>query len=380
MILRPNRRRPRTHKGAALALLLALLLVMSSWAGAEKLDSEAAEQGREKTTLMFVSDYQHKDGWKDPPETLSALLDALEKADVHPDNAVICGDYSTFHGKNNHNGNPKSAIGKIKHIFIAHNKDWKAEQMIFVQGNHDKKTKDISAPGLHEFDEYLVYVLNDETEYPSAQGPKKRKGIVQAGAKRLEKCLKKLVKRGESRPVFLAAHVPLHFTGRTARRGDNIYAEILFKVISKYGTKLNLVYLYGHNHDDGWDSYMGGSCCFRAPGDSLLIPKVKGKKKRTKSYVKRMLNFTYLNAGYTGYFAKGSGESALTCTVCTIEEKTLTFQRYVENGPHLLSGKGTPNKAVNDKKLIPKQYYGRKRTGSFRLKRRKIRQRAGSVE
>lgn len=352
----------------AFSLLLALITALSLCCSAF---AEAAPAKSRGTTLLFFSDFQHKDGWKDPNETLAGLLDALESSGVRPDNALICGDYSAIHGRNNHNGDPRPGIMQIKEEFTnQYGEDWDNDSMIFVQGNHDRKTGDISAPGLHAYDDYLVYVMNAETEYPSAQVSRKRKAIVQSGAKRLKKCLEKLVKAKETRPVFLASHVPLHFTARTSRKGDNLYASYLFEVLNSYGTKLNLVYLFGHNHDNGWDSYMGGSCIFRKPGDFLLIPKEK-RKKKAPWYAKKTITFVYMNAGYCGYFAQASGESRLNCSTCTIKDGKLLFQRYSESGKCPLNGAGRANKTKNDKKLIPAKYYGKRKTGSFAVTRRK---------
>lgn len=313
------------------------------------------------SVLVFASDFQHKDGWKDPPETLSGVLDAVYGADLQPDNILFCGDYTTLHGQKNYYSDTHLAVEKIKSIVLDHDKGFPVEDMIFVQGNHDKLTDDISESGLHEYSDYLVYVLNTEKDYPWRQGKKKLKKEVQQGALRLKKCLESLKEKGEMRPIFLAGHVPLHFSGRTSKlqgTGDNLYAAQLFEVINEEAEELNLVYLYGHNHSRGWDSYLGGSCVFRAPGDWILVPRPGKKERVTSKYSKETIHFTYLNAGYVGYFSSAGGEDALTCTVCELFDDSLRFSRYDENGLHILSGEGTPNPAKDDRALIPEKYYG----------------------
>lgn len=317
------------------------------------------------SVLVFASDYQHRDGWEDPPVTLNRILDVVYGEGIQPDNFIFCGDYTALDGHNNYNANPHDAIEEIKGICIAHDALLDTEQMIFEQGNHDEKTEDISDSGLHEYEDYLVYVINTEEDFPWGQGKRQREETVIRGAMRLRDCLDELIERGETRPVFLASHVPLHFSGRTSYlqgSGDNLYSRHLFEVINAAGEDLNLIYLYGHNHSRGWDSYLGGSCVFREPGDWLLIPKVEENEKVTSQYTQETLTFTYLNAGYVGYFVSEGKEdqleSTLTCAVCEIKGDRLTFTRYSVDGAYLLNGEGKRNPAKDDTRLIPQEYYG----------------------
>lgn len=64
------------------------------------------------------------------------------------------------------------------------------------------------------------------------------------------------------------------------------------------------------------------------------------------------------NAGYVGYFSSAGGEDTLTCTICELQEDGMVFSRYSEDGLHILSAVGTPNPAVDDRKLLPEEYYG----------------------
>lgn len=322
----------------------------------EQRDSE--EKG---SVLFLASDYQHRDGWGNPPDTLSSVLDAVYEAGIAPNNAILCGDYTTEHGHNNYNANPHIAIQEIKKIFLDHDPDWNTDEMIFVQGNHDERTEDISDSGLHEYEDYLVYVLNTEVDFPWRQGKNKQERKTMEGALRLQKCLDDLRREGEERPIFLAAHVPLHFSGRTSSlqgTGDNLYARYLFNVINEEAEELNLVYLYGHNHSRGWDSYLGGSCVFREPGNWILVPDPAEGEHVTSSYTQETIRFTYLNAGYVGYFSSAGGEAALTGTICEVWGDHLVFSRYAKDGLHILSAVGTPNPAKDDRQLIPEEYYG----------------------
>lgn len=322
---------------------------------------EATAQPGPGTVLLFASDFQHRDGWEDPPVTLNKVLDAVYDAGVKPDNFIFCGDYTAKDGKNNYNSDPHASVEEIRRIYAAHDAALDNEQLIFVQGNHDLLTTDLSTAGLHEFEDYLVYVLNTETEYPWGQGKYGRGELVRCGAERLEHCLGVLARRGETRPIFLAGHVPLHFSGRTSPlqgTGDNVYARELFRVVQEAGTQLNLVYLYGHNHSRGWDSYLGGSCVFREAGDELLVPDPEEGETDTARYTVEELSFTYLNAGYVGYFSSAGGEDALTCTVCELWPDRLVFTRYDEFGVHQLSSVGARNPAKDDRALIGPEHYG----------------------
>jgi hypothetical protein len=111
-----------------------------------------------------------------------------------------------------------------------------------------------------------------------------------------------------------------------------LYSAFLFDVINQYGKNLNLVYIYGHNHSRGWDSYLGGSCVFRAPGQWILIPRPEEGERVTSNYTKEMISFTYLNAGYVGYFSSAGGEDTLNCTICSIFDDHLSFSRYSADG------------------------------------------------
>ncbi len=318
---------------------------------------------REKkgSVLVFASDFQHKDGWADQTVTLSGVLDSVYEAKLQPDNLIFCGDYTTRHGHKDYYSDTHLAVEKIKEIVLDHDPDFPVEDMIFNQGNHDELTDDISESGLHEYPDYLVYVLNMDTDFPWRQGVNGSKKLVQQAALRLKKCLEGLIEQGETRPVFLAGHVPLHFSGRTSKlqgTGDNLYAEELFEVINEAAADLNLVYLYGHNHSRGWDSYLGGSCVFRAPGDWLLIPRPEEGERVTSNYSKETIRFTYLNAGYVGYFSSAGGEETLTCTVCELFDDSMRFSRYAVDGIHILSAEGAANPAKDDRALIPSEYYG----------------------
>lgn len=327
-----------------------------------------AETDSNVTTVVFGSDYQHMKAKNGKPESipkknLNAILGSMYAKGVKVDGAVICGDYSTGSKGTYGPANQESAISGIVSTFQAYDNTIGANRIAFVQGNHDSM-KSISERGLHDYGNYLVYVLNCKSEYPDDQDEDANKNAVYNGAKRLNDTLNDLLKRNESRPIFIAGHVPLHITKRTTY-GDNTYAGVMFDVINQYGEYLNLVYLCGHNHNRGFDNYMGGSCYFREPGESLLVPSPSNGAKSTSSYKVKKLNFVYMNAGYLGYYsAENNSDNTLTCGVCRIYQDKLTFFRYSKDGPHCLSANGSKDAYADDSGMIPRKYYGRIKSGA----------------
>ena len=103
---------------------------------------------------------------------------------------------------------------------------------------------------------------------------------------------------------------------------------------------LNIIFLYGHNHSSNWDDYLGGAAVFLTKGDSMIV--AQGGK---KTYKEMTLSFTYMNAGYVGYFrSRNDGsERDLTMTVFEITDDKVVIKRYSENGLHDLKSAGVPN-------------------------------------
>lgn len=227
--------------------------------------------------------------------------------------------------------------------------------MIFVQGNHDAMTEALSDTGLYEFDDYLVYVLNTQTAFPWKQGALGMSAVVRNAAENMKDCFDDLIAAGETRPVIIAGHVPLHFSARTSplhTTGDNLYSSFIFETVNEAGQSLDCIYLFGHNHSKGWDSYLGGSCVFRGKGDTLLIPTYEEGDTDTTSYSEETLNFTYLNAGYLGYFSDSGADDTLTCTVCEIYDHELVLTRYSADGICHIRADGGANPYRDDTELI----------------------------
>lgn len=381
-------------------------------------------------SVFFASDYQAEDGWPAPSENLAGILNAIISDGKRIDNAVFCGDYTNDRDLHDYQLSPEESISEIRSVVAdevgissmrdeeestdndamdtsansternsdEYGKDELGDDaselfdpagMIFIQGNHDRLTESISSSGLHEFDDYLVYVLNTENDFPWKQG--KTAGClakVTRASQEMKECLDDLISRGETRPVFIAGHVPLHFTARTSSRhttGDNLYSSLIFDVVNEAAGSLDIVYMTGHNHSKGWDCYMGGSSFFRMPGDTILIPEYDRLSVNSDNYREETLRFAYMNAGYVGYYMNcgteeldngtygqySAADETLTGTLCDITADEIIITRYSEDGVHQLGADGAadPYKGGIDTDLIPEKYYGRKVASPVRIAR-----------
>ncbi len=359
----------------------------SEQTGEPQAEDEAVEGSAPLATLFFASDYQAEPGFDAPADTLRSILAAARTDGKDIEKVIICGDYTNDAVLHDYQLSPDESITEIRGIVadecpaLAAERDAGdpdgSEGIFFVQGNHDKMTEQISPSGLYEYDDYLIYVLNTEEDFPWKQG--KKSGClakVSKSSEAMKECFDKLIEKGETRPVFIAGHVPLHFTARTSSRhttGDNLYSSLIFDVVNDAANDLDIVYMFGHNHSKGWDCYMGGSSVYKAPGDTILIPSFNEYKVDTDTYTKETLRFTYMNAGYVGYYMNcapaeydaddpgryAAADSALTGTVCEIYEDRVVITRYDISGQHDLGheGEADPYKGGIDAGLIPESEY-----------------------
>ena len=340
-------------------------------------------------TVFFASDYQKEPGFDAPADTLRAILKAAKADSKAIDKIVICGDYTNDAVLHDYQLSPDDSIEEIRGIAKEEIPGISDDDMFFVQGNHDKLTEQITESGLHDEGDYLVYVLNTEADFPWKQG--KKSGClakVTKSSEAIKECFDELISKGETRPVFIAGHVPLHFTARTSSRhstGDNLYSSLIFDVVNEAAKDLDVVYMFGHNHSKGWDCYMGGSSVFKNPGDTILVPAFNELKVDTDTYSEETLRFTYLNAGYTGYYMNcapaqydandpdryAAADMTLTGTVCEIYKDRIVITRYDTGGVHVLghAGEGDPFKGGIDAGLIPEDKYSKETQSPFTIKR-----------
>ncbi len=298
-------------------------------------------------TVMFASDYQFDYGTL-PKRILLDISGTVLKDGKCPDSFVLCGDVTNESGYSNYNA---SVEGTVKSIVESEAviKDTFGEDTDYhvFQGNHDPFLPDyMDATGAYEYEDYILYVINTEGYNPWAQGVTQSEEIVRNAAEKLDEYLTEKIADCDHRPVFVATHVPLHFSGRTSSRfgvGDNMYSRYFFDVLNRAGEFLDIVFIFGHNHSKGFDNYLGNGSIFLPRGGLILIPDTTGvTTPYTDKYTRETLNFTYMNAGYVGNIANSeSPENAdLTATVVEIYEDDMVFSRYGMYGVHVLCGEG----------------------------------------
>ena len=141
-----------------------------------------------------------------------------------------------------------------------------------------------------------------------------------------------MIAAGDTRPVIVLTHVPLHHTRRDSG-GDNLYSSYIFDVLNQAAKTLDIIFLFGHNHSSSYDDYIGGSVNLLAPGDEIRLPDRANKS--TSTYLTQTLAFTYANCGYVGYSGNGVSDTstnALTVGCIRLTENSIRFVRYSENG------------------------------------------------
>ena len=354
---------------------------------AETAKEEAKDESPD-AVIFAASDYQEDSHFEEPGDTLRGLIKAVRKDGKEPDAALFCGDYTNDAKLHDYQLSPEDSIDEIRKV-VDEESSVGDEDTIFIQGNHDKLTESIAEDGLHEFDDYLIYVLNTEDDFPWKQGVTPGcLAKVTKSSEEMKECFDRLIRAGEKRPVIITGHVPLHYTARTSSRhttGDNLYSSLIFDVVNSAAADLDIIYLFGHNHSKGWDCYLGGSSVYMAPGDTMLLPVYDESRVTTNEFTESTINFTYMNAGYTGYYMNcGPGEyssdpdsqfraadETLTCSVIEVYEDRIEITRYDKDGKHQLgaAGEADPYKGGIDDGLIGPEHYSKAVEGTAVIER-----------
>ena len=263
--------------------------------------------------LLFGSDYQQSSNRK---KNFTAILNNIKNNNIKPSLISILGDYQdSGTALSGSESGLKEANSIIKSVFPL-------TGSLFIQGNHDPSSnKYLTKTGGYEATNYVIYVINED-DFPSSSSTSNSR--VNNVASKLDSYLKNMVDWKIKKPVFVITHVPLHKTSRN----DNKPANILINVLNKYGDKLDIIFMFGHNHSGGYDNCNGGSINFIKKGDKL-----------TYAAGTNTIKFTYMNAGYVGWSAnsnslvtcsgnKVTSTNILTASIFKIEDKTITIERY----------------------------------------------------
>ena len=316
-----------------LLLLLTLILIITQ--GCTNAKYETAE-----TVIIACSDFQNPNGSKAGKNEILSIITSIESDGINSADALLfCGDYDY----ETYNDQEKviDGIANLKSAFSG----FVDGQMVLAQGNHDTPagTNGMSKSGANDptNDAYGVFVINNDDYmwYNSDEEAIKNTAVS------LNNYLTDKINAKFKKPIFILSHLSLHYSMRTVNDGDGMFANYIFDVLNSAAESgLNIIFLYGHNHSNGWDDYLGGSSVFLAKGDKILIAQAD----RT-IYKEETLNFTYMNAGYVGYYSNVNGaDDSLTITVFKIDGDGLTICRYSKNGLHLLKSKGVRNSYKNE--------------------------------
>ncbi len=265
--------------------------------------------------LLFGSDYQG-DSRK---SNFKAILENVKRNGINPSLVSILGDYNTSgYDTNSSMKGLKEANSIIKEVFPN-------SGSLFIQGNHDDAGNIyLTKTGGYEATNYVIYVVNED-DFPWKSAKKSK---VSAIANNLDKYLSNLVDLNIRKPVFFITHLPLHYSSR----GDNEYAYLLVDALNKYGDKLDIFVMFGHNHSSKYDDCLGGAVNYIEKGAKMKHFASKGTTSTT-------IKFTYLNAGYIGLAKNTNGlvscsgtkvtsTNVLTMTMFKIENTDILIERY----------------------------------------------------
>ena len=318
-------------------IILILLLFLCSCSIEDDVKTEIEIETPTTSThirIVACSDFQGESGHLKSEENMLEILYCIEQDGIDEFDAFFCcGDYD-YEYVDSMNG-----IESLKNCMSYYVKE---ENMIFVQGNHDELVPGedgLSPSGNNDpsSEEYGVFVIHEDDYmwYNSDEA------VIKNTAYNLQEYLNDKIDKGYTKPIFILSHLALNYSMRTFNDGDGQYAKYIFDVINEAGSKgLNIIYLFGHNHSNGWDDYLGGASIYLKKGDNILI--ANNSKENFNEY---KLNFTYMNAGYVGYYRNvNSGANiSLTMTVFDIYDGNVDVYRYGKDGKHDLKSMGISN-------------------------------------
>lgn len=337
--------------------LLALLLCVPAALFAEA----------EKTVIIAGSDLQASTDAAGGRQIAKLLAQIKADGYTNADRVLFCGDYTVK--LNNRPSESDSGIAALKEALFSAQLGIEPDELVLVQGNHDPVgTSGIAPSGANDpaSKRYGVFVINEDdymwhqSKTPTNGNPdlSDDEATVKRTAANLEAYLSLKQKEHFKGPIFVCSHLPLHYSMRSYTGGDGRYAKYIFDVLNRYAQKgLKLFFLFGHNHSNGWDNYLGNARVFLKPGDKMPIGVPADRKRCTT----QPIAFTYMNAGYTGYITTSDpndgADRTLSMSVFEIDAKgNVTIKRYAFDGPCELKAPGVPNTRNNNEEAKLKLY------------------------
>lgn len=335
----------RSMKARLLSLLLCLTLVVGVVPATvlyDAMEASAAEENN-ATVVIAGSDFQDEDGDTAVAARVAEILEQIKSDYNTADGFIFAGDYS--YKSTESDSDSRSGLATLQKAVTA---EYGTQlDSIYVQGNHDvdKLVSDgtLSASGANDTKDYGVFVIHEQ-DYMYKNDDKER---IQQTADNLKTYLEEKVDKEYAKPIFVVSHLPLHYSMRTQTEShDGMHANLIFDVLNQGGKDgLNIIFLFGHNHSHGWDDPYGGASIFLTKGDPINI--AQGS---TSVYEEETLNFTYMNAGYVGYYrhVNEKAETTLTMTAFEIADQEVTVKRYSTTGVHDLKSAGVPNEHATE--------------------------------
>lgn len=308
------------------------------------LPEQTVSAADDTVTIIAASDFQPKDDdYAAATAKIKTILSKMNADGIKSADAFFgLGDYSQTYSNV---AATSSGIETLKSAVSG----MVSKNMLFVQGNHDSAYTNsaslLSKSGNNDASSYGAYIIHEDDYMWNNTD----ETVIKKTAEKLKTYLDKKASENYTKPIFILSHLPLHYSSRTYKHGDAKFSSHIFNVINDAGKKgLNIVYLFGHDHSSGYDEYIGGGAICLASGDNILIA-----KGRESEYESKKLSFTYINAGYIGYFSKVNkqADDALSLTVFKISGNSLIAMRYSENGKHNLKSEGVPNSFENENKI-----------------------------
>lgn len=290
----------------------------------------------EPVIVVAGSDFQNKTSDDEGKVQLDLFVEQIKRDGITDiDGFLFAGDYD--YRSYNSVYETRKGVKCVKEAIGVLN----PEHGVYVQGNHDGRVEasDLSPSGANDNPNgfYGVFAIHED-DFPWNTDSDETK--VKKVAQNLINYLNAKLEADYKKPIFIVSHLPIHYNYRTKDNGDGIYAKYIFDALNEAGQKgLNIIFMYGHNHSNGWDNFLGGSTVFLAKGDKLNVAKAGSRTEFTEE----TLNFTYMNAGYVSYYTEpGNADDTLTMSVFEITSDSVKITRYSQFGRYqYLKSKGS---------------------------------------
>lgn len=333
----------------ALSLLLAMVMVfsvaspMTSMLGVTA-GAATTQASDAYATIITASDFQDGRSGNLHEENFSTMIQKAKAAGVNePDGFILGGDYDGSYADAH---DTPAAYRRVESVITSAYPYFNKKNIVNIQGNHDVNDPSvIDKTGPHEYEDYIVYVINN-SEYPAGTGGTAAYNKTLETTQNLEAYFNKLKAEGETRPIFIATHIPLHHNSRNPKSNnkdangnvvstgwnETLYGRVLFDVINENAKIFDIVFLFGHNHSGDYDDYIGGSVNYIGKGETIRIADFNQTPSAT-SYTNETLNFTYMNYGYVGY-SNNVVDKTLTMNTFEICPDKIVATRYSTAGQY----------------------------------------------